>query len=505
MAFGSSSSVPSPEKLRKDLAGTSTGEGSDALGVPKIYGAEFLQTVSDIKNGLPVSVFRFINPGYHSAIRNNTHTSDTSVAIQSALDAGANPFVPYGTFVCDNIIEIDIRERLHLAYGAKLLRASASSSSTDPIVWLKGNKATLTGEGADGSLLETENRCPAGVVKIGHEDMTVSHANVNECILSGLGLFGPIDGGQTTGNPDVGIARINPFIGGLTSYFALIKNLRISSLNIAIQWLGDSNADRVGFIHAQNIGNATLSAHRVMFDIAGAADNNMMASFFHQSTNSTMIRIRDYDNTANPGGKNHNSPSANMLNGMVGEQGGTGVWLEATDASCSGSRNVINGIDNGGGAIGWESGFEQRNTINNSDGSWQKRRVQISADSGDSNTWLKIVADKPEIVLNEQDANANEKQWELYAENGQLIGRIVNDAYSSAANFLEVNRTGASVDDISLSTGGSGNKVLRVDTDGTAGNMRLEIYDNSAGGLARVSRGSVDSGGSGYRLLRVPN
>jgi hypothetical protein len=47
--------------------------------------------------------------------------------------------------------------------------------------------------------------------------------------------------------------------------------------------------------------------------------------------------------------------------------------------------------------------------------------------------------------------------------------------------------------------------ALRLDTDTTAGNIRALLYDNSSGTMKRVSVGAADSGGAGFRLLRIPN
>jgi hypothetical protein len=47
--------------------------------------------------------------------------------------------------------------------------------------------------------------------------------------------------------------------------------------------------------------------------------------------------------------------------------------------------------------------------------------------------------------------------------------------------------------------------VAEFDTDSTATNTRFLIYDVDTGSLQRVSVGATDSGGSGFRLLRIPN
>lgn len=46
---------------------------------------------------------------------------------------------------------------------------------------------------------------------------------------------------------------------------------------------------------------------------------------------------------------------------------------------------------------------------------------------------------------------------------------------------------------------------LQVDDDATATNTRLLIYDVDNGQMERVSVGASDSGGSGFKVLRIPN
>lgn len=51
----------------------------------------------------------------------------------------------------------------------------------------------------------------------------------------------------------------------------------------------------------------------------------------------------------------------------------------------------------------------------------------------------------------------------------------------------------------------NGVEVGRFDTSATASNTRFLVYDVTAAALVRVSRGASDSGGTGFRLLRIPN
>lgn len=59
------------------------------------------------------------------------------------------------------------------------------------------------------------------------------------------------------------------------------------------------------------------------------------------------------------------------------------------------------------------------------------------------------------------------------------------------------------VDQVSLFVGGI--EVARGDNDTTAGTTRFFIYDVDNVTLERVSVGIADSGGAGFKLLRIPN
>jgi hypothetical protein len=47
--------------------------------------------------------------------------------------------------------------------------------------------------------------------------------------------------------------------------------------------------------------------------------------------------------------------------------------------------------------------------------------------------------------------------------------------------------------------------TMKVDSDSTAGNTRFFLWDVDSGALQRVTVGSANSGGSGFKLLRIPN
>ena len=74
---------------------------------------------------------------------------------------------------------------------------------------------------------------------------------------------------------------------------------------------------------------------------------------------------------------------------------------------------------------------------------------------------------------------------------------IPNYVYSSTGIGL------AGANQLSMITNGV--EAARFDTDATAGNTRFMLYDVDSGALVRVSVGAADSGGTGYKVLRIPN
>lgn len=48
-------------------------------------------------------------------------------------------------------------------------------------------------------------------------------------------------------------------------------------------------------------------------------------------------------------------------------------------------------------------------------------------------------------------------------------------------------------------------EAMRIDFSTTADDTRLVLYDVTTGTMKRVSRGASDSGGVGFRVLRIPN
>lgn len=84
------------------------------------------------------------------------------------------------------------------------------------------------------------------------------------------------------------------------------------------------------------------------------------------------------------------------------------------------------------------------------------------------------------------------------------------DVGSGATTTLR-NETANGILALITSAGGSAritvgaNESGRFDDSAVAGDTRFLLWDVTAGALVRVTRGAADSGGAGFRVLRVPN
>lgn len=94
----------------------------------------------------------------------------------------------------------------------------------------------------------------------------------------------------------------------------------------------------------------------------------------------------------------------------------------------------------------------------------------------------------------------------LAGDNGLFIG-------SGGANYTNLSRLSGiniilrdSDNSMFMTTNGSTSPdIAQFDGSSTADDTRMLLWDVTAGSLKRVTRGAADSGGTGFRVLRIPN
>lgn len=354
--------------LRGDLATTGAGKGAEMVASDDGAGGSLWTTVAGfitrLRSSAGSALVGFIQSGTGAIARpmqdkardfvsvrdfgavGNGLVDDTA-AIQAALNVHNHVYVEPGTYRCDGMIELNQGKTLQVAGGATLVRLSASSSSTDPVVWIKNRFAALIGAGQHSSIIKSENRVPRGVVRLGHKDMTESHAGVFYCTLRGFNLQGGQGFGRTTGDPDVGLYMANPQFGNVASYFHNVSDLRIQDFNIGIWLHGWANGNTFTNIQGDRIGNITLGPDKNVFIYCnGALDNSATNCQFHGSANSIGLLVDILDNTAN-GGAVH-TPQANSWSNMVFEQtGSNAIGLKAVGTTNSSFYEIRSNVNQG--------------------------------------------------------------------------------------------------------------------------------------------------------------
>jgi hypothetical protein len=99
----------------------------------------------------------------------------------------------------------------------------------------------------------------------------------------------------------------------------------------------------------------------------------------------------------------------------------------------------------------------------------------------------------PFLRLVETGVTANNTVWDFLVDAEQLVGRVVNDAISTSANWIAVNRTANTVDSINLT-------ATTVQINGTSVNDAASITAGTLA-VARGGTGTTTSTGTGSTVL----
>jgi hypothetical protein len=85
--------------LRGELASATSGKGSDLVSVPdELAATPYLKTLSDMLNGLPIPITRWIDPTELAAIRDGSSTYDAATDLNDALAEYYNFVIPAGRY-----------------------------------------------------------------------------------------------------------------------------------------------------------------------------------------------------------------------------------------------------------------------------------------------------------------------------------------------------------------------------------------------------------------------
>jgi hypothetical protein len=256
--------------------------------------------------------------------------TDDTVAIQTALSASNNVEVPNGNYRIDGTIAI-VGNKCLILNNANLIRYSAYSANTDPVVRLEANYASI--EGTRNSVVRSENASPKGVVAI-YDPAYV--ANVSWGKISGFQIIGngPFSGGDPTSTSSCIYAETGLEQGGTgVTYFNQITDLILIKAAYGIHLTAQVNATQInnvvfGFLSraAMNFeGNSSVNG-----EVYGNTVNN--AWFTNASAPTTSMHRMRY-------------ARFNVFTNSVAEQGG-GSLPKFVDADATAIGNSWTGVSN---------------------------------------------------------------------------------------------------------------------------------------------------------------
>ena len=116
-------------------------------------------------------------------------------------------------------------------------------------------------------------------------------------------------------------------------------------------------------------------------------------------------------------------------------------------ATLTGTTNQVN-IANGGGSITLSLPQNIHTGANPSFNS-----ITGTASGGGSAAALRVVSTGPGIEIRQTGAALNEKSWDFLAGGGDLSFRAVNDANNASETWLQIARTGATIDTVTIPNG----------------------------------------------------
>ena len=357
-------------------------------------------------------------------------TTDDSDAFQDALDiSNAHVFVPSGTYRLDTMLEMGQRKTLELAGGAILQRGG---TSTDPVIWMKGNYSTIMGAGQSTSVIENTNDSPKGVILVGQWSMSVSPNDVLYNTIRNVDVSGSTAYGQTSGDPDSCILIQAPQLEAPYSpadkavYFTNISGVRVQKSNYGIWLRGWANGNTISDIQGYKLGDDNLGEGALFYD-NGSLDNSIANAFLHNSPDSVGIKLAKLDNTSASGGREFTTEYSSYVNITTEQTGTSAKGILSTDGETQKCFFSVRSNCNAGNDL--DSGFKTRNTL-------------ISNQSVNEIAAEAVLTPKKFAWVNDDDTSARvfERGWRLtgLSENTQYKLLTVDTDSNSTNHLVEL-------------------------------------------------------------------
>lgn len=211
--------------------------------------------------------------------------TDDTAAFQSAIDTGYTVHIPDGEYEITGTINISIQNQLIINRGS-LVRHSAVSSSTVPIIRFTGNVQVTTFDNHGGEI-RSENDSPNGIVLFGTDAPSTDPSVYN--VLWNTFTGGKVQGAgeSTTDKLRIGIAiQSNEGWGVSTGIYAnIVDGVRVSHVSNGMFFNAEANGNLIS-----NINFYFTGLNAVLMDGTGdgartITDNSFVNSFVHFSLN----------------------------------------------------------------------------------------------------------------------------------------------------------------------------------------------------------------------------
>ena len=429
--------------------------------------------------------------------------TDDAPAIQAAINAAdGSVFFPAGTYNCLSAITIQT--------GTYLIgEGSAASGSTANLSILSHNfdGDFITFNGAAGS-----NSGDGGGLK----DLNIIQA-------------------KTTGSATDSAVKLTGTTTSSRANWIRIINCQIEENTGAVKWQYGVNADgssvggtdgirdiwisntrfvagtaAIRLFNVFNVWLSDIACNLTGSDIViDGTSGNVSSSVFLTNVTGVNLTLDHAEFVMAAGGSftavstTANTDTCNLNIGYLGTIPnpllGTKVFLATNDPNVSGSMVSVSsemtahafGRDTGAG----DSTNTTQVTVGNlgsNEGSIALRYVNAAA-SGGPTTGL-----YPFIRNNADSSNfgAGSLRWEKIP-GSDLANTILQN---SASDYVQIDAANSMIRSFLNSV-----EAFRIDETSTAGETRMLVYDVDNATLERVSVGSADSGGAGYKVLRIPN
>lgn len=313
-------------------------------------------------------------------------------------------------------------------------------------------------------------------------------------------------------------------VGGITSVEELdewsTNTLTIPGTLIVQQNGGVAGTDEIQISHDGSNAAIVAQAGEIHFTSAGAegpkitAAGEFSSSVGHINTESFGVGANTSDARSAAFGRNatttgdqrctsigHDSTAAGPHGTALGQAANANKGTALGSGSTAGDKTVAVGI--GVTATGPDGSIVIGDSVSS-----HNQSISLMASTTGSNQFVTGFIDDVYIGRGVTSANPHDITYHATGGSGTdiaganliLAGGISTGAGTPGEVQIKVAPAG-----VSGSSANTLETVAEFDADTIAGNTRLLIYDVDNGQLERVSVGSADSGGTGYKLLRIPN